>query len=420
MRRRVALLALAALALPAGCGEGATDDNVVASVPAGAEGYLHLARDADDWEDAREALGRLPAFEAVVLELLAGAVQVPGDGEAGLALLPGADEPVLLAPDDPAESRSLADAPDYRRLLGGLPDQRFVHAYVARGAAGFLRSLDETVASAAVAADVDDDRMRIRAQIRHRGEPGPCGLGSGEPEIVDVADPEAALYVEVPSVACAIGALRERSEGVDDALAGFGRMAERRGGVSLDGELMPFLERRGALIASPGAGTPTLTLVVDGVDEREAIDLLARVQPALIQLLAPRQLGQAPTFGSVDVAGVTAATVRIAPGIELSYAAWDDRLVLSTGVGGIAAMRRGDGLPGTDGFDAVLADARDDAAALVFLDLNQLLTLAEAAGLAQDPRYVAVRDDLQKLRAAGAVLSREEDFTTGELIFQIP
>ena len=59
--------------------------------------------------------------------------------------------------------------------------------------------------------------------------------------------------------------------------------------------------------------------------------------------------------------------------------------------------------------------------ALVFLDLNQLLTLGEQAGLAEDPRYLAVRDDLQKLRAAGAVVSREEEkFTTAELTFQIP
>ena len=110
-----------------------------------------------------------------------------------------------------------------------------------------------------------------------------------------------------------------------------------------------------------------------------------------------RELGQAPTFGSADVEGVTAATAQLAPGLELSYAAWDGRLVVSTSLAGIAAVRRAKGLPGTDGFDAVLGDRPDELSALVFLDLNQLLTLFEQAGLAEDPRYLAIRDDLQKL-----------------------
>ena len=84
------------------------------------------------------------------------------------------------------------------------------------------------------------------------------------------------------------------------------------------------------------------------------------------------------------------------------------------------AIERAGGLPGTDAFEAVLGDRPSDPSALVFVDLIQLLALGEQAGLAEDPRYLAVRDDLQKLRAAGAVLSREEKFTTAELTFQIP
>ena len=183
---------------------------------------------------------------------------------------------------------------------------------------------------------------------------------------------------------------------------------------------MPLLDHRGALIASPGENAPALTLVVDDVDEKHALDVLSRLQPALISLLGVRGLGQAPTFGSADVQGITAATAHLAPGLELSYAAWDGRLVVSTSLAGIATARKAEGLPGTDGFDAVLGDRPDSLSALVFLDLNQLLTLGEQAGLAEDPRYLALRDDLQKLRAAGAVLTREGEFTTAELTFQIP
>jgi hypothetical protein len=144
------------------------------------------------------------------------------------------------------------------------------------------------------------------------------------------------------------------------------------------------------------------------------------MQPALIRLLGGRELGSAPSFGAADVEGVTAATANLAPGLELSYAAWDGRLVVSTALAGIAAARKAKGLSENDGFEDVLGDRPDTLSALLFLDLNQLLTLGEQAGLAEDPRYLALRDDLQKLRAAGAVLSREGEFTTAELTFQIP
>jgi hypothetical protein len=217
-----------------------------------------------------------------------------------------------------------------------------------------------------------------------------------------------------------IRAVAARTDGGEAALERFARAARRQGDVSLDEELLPFLDKRGTLVATPGERSPAITLVVDDVDEAEALDLLARLQPVLIHLLQPQEFGQAPTFGSADVAGITAATAQLAPGLELSYAAWDDRLVVSTSLQGIRETRRAEGLSGEDAFESVLGDRPSEFSALLFLDLNQLLALGEQAGLAENSRYLAVRDDLQKLRAAGAVLSREEKFTTAELTFQIP
>ncbi len=419
MSRPVALLALAVLLQLAACGEGSTDDAVVGSVPADARAYLHLDRGSEDWEEARESLSSLPAIETTVLSLLADQVEVPGDGQAGLALVPGRDEPLVLMPDDPLAPRSLALTPDYERLVERLPDRRLATLYLAGSATGFLRSLDRTMATAAAAADIDGDLMKVQARVKHVGTPGPCSTPGGD-ELLELADPGAAFYLELPSIACAVRALARRFDGVRAAVKRFGRAAQRQGGLSLGDELLPLLDHRGALIASPGGDAPVLTLIVDGVDEEHSLDILARLQPALIHLLEVEALGQAPTFGAADVAGVTAATARLAPGLELSYAAFDDRLVVSTALKGIGAVRRAEGLPGEEGFDAVLSDRPDALSALLFLDLNQLLTLGEQAGLAEDPRYLAVRDDLQKLRAAGAVVSREEEFTTAELTFQIP
>ena len=419
MRPPVALLALAAAVALAGCGEGSTDDGVVGSVPANARAYLHLDRGSEDWDDAVESLGRLPAVEALVRDLLSGQVEVPGDGQAGVVLLPGRDKPLVLTPADPPAESSLAVTPDYEEMLSGLPSQRLATLYLARPAGGFLRSIDPTVVSAAAAADVDGDTMKIRAHVRHEGEPGRCAALAGD-DLVEIADPEAAFYLEVPSISCALRALAGRSEGVARTLRRFGRAAESKGGVSLPKDVMPLLDHRGALIATPGEAAPVLNLVVDDVDEKHALDVLARMQPALIRLLGGRELGSAPSFGAADVEGVSAATANLAPGLELSYAAWDGRLVVSTALAGIAAARKAKGLSENDGFEDVLGDRPDSLSALLFLDLNQLLTLGEQAGLAEDPRYLALRDDLQKLRAAGAVLSREGEFTTAELTFQIP
>jgi hypothetical protein len=419
LRPPAALLVLVACVVLGGCGEGSTDDGVVGSVPATARAYLHLDRGSEDWDDAVESLGRLPAIEALVRDALARQIHVPGDGQAGVVLLPGRDKPVVLTPDDPPAEHSLAVTPDYEEMLSGLPSQRIATLYVAHPAVGSLRALDPTVVSAAAAADIDGDTMKIRARVRHQGEPGACAAIVGD-DLVDIADPDAALYVEVPSITCALRALADRSKGVAATLKRFAKVAERRGGVSLAKDVMPLLDHRGALIATPGDPVPALTLVVDDVDETQALNVLAQLQPALITMLGARELGQAPTFGSADVQGVTAATAHLAPGLELSYAAWDGRLVVSTSLAGIGAARKAEGLSGTDGFDAVLGDRPDKLSALVFLDLNQLLTLGEQAGLAEDPRYLALRDDLQKLRNAGAVLTREGEFTTAELTFQIP
>jgi hypothetical protein len=417
---RAAVAALACALVLAGCGgAGVTEDDVVDAVPANARAYVHIDTDSADWKRAREALRRLPALEGTVIDLLGRVAEPPKAGETGIVTLPGA-KPVVMRPDDERVARPLAELPAYVDLLDGLPDQRFVHGYLARGALAPLRSFDPSVTAAAAAADVDGDLMRIRLRTAHDAPVGPCSGGHGEEDLLEMADPDAAVYLEIPSIACGLRTLSARADGVGAWLGRFARAARRRGDVSIEEELLPLLKSRGALVATPGERAPTITLIVDPVDEQQALDLLARLQPAFIHLLGSEELGQAPSFGAAEVGGVTAATAQLAPGLELSYAAWDDRLVVSTSLDGIAAARRADGLPGTDAFEAVLGDRPSEPSALLFLDLNQLLALGEQAGLAEDPRYLAVRDDLQKLRAAGAVLSREEKFTTAELTFQIP
>jgi hypothetical protein len=58
--------------------------------------------------------------------------------------------------------------------------------------------------------------------------------------------------------------------------------------------------------------------------------------------------------------------------------------------------------------------------ALAFADLRQLLALGERTGLNLGPGFPAVRDDLRQVRAAGAVVRREESDSTAELFLENP
>lgn len=421
MRRTLGAVLACACAVAAGCGGSGgekTKDTLVYAVPPDARAYVHLDRDSSDWQRASAALERMPAVRDFLVGAVAGIPDLPKRGEAGIAYDP---KPSAITPDTRALRRSLGDLPEYRELIAGLPAQRFAFGYASGRGLRALRRLDPSITAVAAAADViDGDRMRIRVRVHHDDVVGPCSAGRSDSKLLDVADPDAALYLEVPSIACAVRALAGRFRGVGNVVGRIARAARRHGDLSLEKDLLPLLQHRGAVIATRGGPAPALTLVVEDVDEEQALDVLARFQPALVHLLGSAALGQAPTFGAANVEGVTAATARLAPGLELSYAAFDGMLVVSTSLKGIAAVRRAHGLPGTDTFDEVLGSRPSDPSALLFLDLDQLLALGEQAGLAEDPSYLAVRDDLQKLRAAGAVLSREEEFTTAELTFQIP
>jgi hypothetical protein len=405
VKKRIAALALVAAAIAvlatflARSGDAdPPEDRIVDGVPADARLYVHLDRDTRDWRRAAEALSRLPALSVYLPP-----VDLSEEPEAGVALLPGNDSPVAFSPELAERERNLGEVPVYRELVDGLPEDRFTYGFVGPSGMRQFRSIDSTLRAAAAATSIDGDTFRLRLRTQHSGEPGACSRGRGGDELLEAADPGAALYLEVPSIGCA---LRLAARYIDGAPAILGRFAE----------LLPLLESRGALIAAPGESAPVITLIVDDVDEEQALDVLAGLQPTLIDLLG----SQAPAFGATEVEGVTAATAQLAPGLQLSYAAWDGRLVVSTALDGIASVRRAEGLPGSERFESVLSGRPDSASALLFLDLDQLLALGEQAGLAEDPTYLAVRDDLQKLRAAGAVLSREEDFTTAELTFQIP
>ena len=324
---------------------------------------------------------------------------------------------------------SLAGSAGYRELRDSLPDERLAHAY---GSAGGLRSLLPTTWASLVdavglgptIASLSLEDGRARAVLRSLPAPGRrrrCAARDGGARLLDSAPPGAMAYVEIAAVACAIEALRAASPAFARTLERLRtRLAED--GVDLRGEVLPLLRGAGALAVRQGRSGPVASLVVDGVERAGATEVLARLQPALLTLLAPEQegLGEVTSFEPRPAGGVTALAAPVAPGVEPSYALADRRLFVSTAVEGIEAARADGGLEGESGFRSVVGDRSEEASTVIFIDPEQLLALGEQVGLAEDRRFSVVRDDLQKLRSIGVTVSREERHTNAELLIQIP
>ena len=95
--------------------------------------------------------------------------------------------------------------------------------------------------------------------------------------------------------------------------------------------------------------------------------------------------------------------------------------MLSTAPAGLAPPRGT--LAAAAAFRATLGAVPAEADSLVFLDLRQLLALGEQTGLTAIPGLATARDDLRRVRAAGAVVTQDPAHptdTTAELFLQIP
>jgi len=72
---------------------------------------------------------------------------------------------------------------------------------------------------------------------------------------------------------------------------------------------------------------------------------------------------------------------------------------------------------------ALASEVPDQADSLGFVDLRQLLALGEETGLTGISGLATARDDLRRVRAAGAVVTQDPAHpsdTTAELFLQIP
>jgi hypothetical protein len=263
----------------------------------------------------------------------------------------------------------------------------------------------------------------MRLSFRGQPAPGPaqgrgCTGKSGQSDSLLAKSPaQPALFLGLAGAECVIRDLMASpTSAIGKAISGFATEAGRSG-VNVDRDLLPLLGGDSALSITPG---PTITLDAGEVPSQAALSVLGRLQPVLVDMLRPEQSGGTADFAAQSVNGVTALTATLTPALQLSYAAVAGDLVVSTALSGIADAVKGRHLDQSSDFKLVLGDRPKSPSAVVFLDLEKLLALADQAGLGSNPTYAAVRDDLQKIGAAGAYLSREGDDIDAELRLKNP
>jgi hypothetical protein len=358
-------------------------------------------------------------------------------------LLVGQNQSVQAAMDRANDrGRSLDEVPEYRQATRERPAGRVVSAYATADGLrrllvpqgdliGGLAVLLDQPALRAVSLSMEAEDDAVRVITRSTLDPRAAGRTTEpfEPALLDDVPEDALAYFGVNGISDALGRLiagaagagGAQAEGVGQALQRLRSQLDREAGGRLQRDLIDLLRREVALVITPATPAPILSLMARTGDEAGTRETLRRLQAPVARLLTPEQ-GAAPAWREEDFGdGVRGATLVTPEGASLSYAVFDERLVIATSPEGIRRIRDADGsIADADGFDDVLGDRPDQVGSLGFLDFSQLLELGEQTGLNDSRAYLAARDDLQKIRAVGVNSTGSKEETTAEILLSIP
>ena len=307
------------------------------------------------------------------------------------------------------------------RLLAGRPGSAsqldtFVDYGATTGMAASLRAHDDGV-EVNLVSDLDP-------KLEQRSPTVFASLPRFEPSLADEAGSNALGYVGVgdlgPALTKALEAAGAGGQGLAGSLRTLGQSLRQQAGVDPFQDLLPALGGQAALVAEPTGTVPYASLIVDEVDEKRAGDALASLQQPILKAAAARGQQQVPSFQSKEIDGVVVHSVQVSPVVDLSYAIFDDKLVISTQPAGISQVRSsGDDLAGTDAYRAATDPLPDSVSALVFLNLNEVLGLAQRAGLAEDPLYASLSEDISHVESLGLAVRGSDEQLRSELFLAI-
>jgi hypothetical protein len=469
--RFVALIAFAAVVL-AGCGAASepASSEAASAVPANAVAYVSLQSDLDSaqWKQVEELLERFPdgdgALQRLYGDFSAGisyerdidpalgptvelvwldfanegenvvALTQPDDVDTLRELVRKAERPVtvgevegwsVVARDEAMIDRyrqalddgSIAEDAAFQRTSEALPGEPLAKVYVdgeaatraleaavrdRGGSTGALASAGRLEAGAA-ALEAENKGFRLTAIVRAHG---------AAPELTDVGT----LLKEVPAGAF-LAVNFHGSQATTDGLLPeqLGPLGEEFGSALRT--LGSLFHGEGVFYARPSTPRPELTLLLappNPVATKVELDLLMTALPGL------RDVDRR----HVTVDGVDATILNVRDDLVIAYAAWADRLAVTTSPGGIRALREpGDLLVDDDRYrDAVDAAGVTDAEHVVaYADLQRTLPLFDELVSATAPVPVVPNESgsLRPLRSLVASVRSEGDDTTFRLFGQI-
>jgi hypothetical protein len=335
---------------------------------------------------------------------------------------------------------SLADSERADEVRNSLPDQRIADVYLSplgierllAGRGALSSQLDTFVdfgasrgIAAALVAHGNGLELKLDSAIggpKKGSSPSFFqAFSSFNPSLAGEFSPQTLLLLEIADPARTVRALlRQAGTAAPGLFAAFARFeAEvRRGGVDIERGVLPVLSGESALGIASGRRGPYLTAVFKDVDEDRAREEMAKLQAPLVAALSPSRTGQAPGFAVKHLDGVVMRSVRISPSLEFAYAIFDGKLVVSTSPAGVREAVSGDeNLGGSDAFQAATSGASGGVSALVFLNLEGLVSRSEPLGLGQIVRGFA--DDVARLKGLRLTETSDADRLSTTLFLAI-
>lgn len=337
----------------------------------------------------------------------------------------GLDRPSAFVDDflvvgEVTDGPSLADQPVYQRAgLEGAPVELYAPAAGLRellsAAPAVVRAVGafaETPYFEGLAARVRPEAGGIRVSARVLRAPEAPPPQEFAPALTGRAPATAAAFLAAPGAENLVTLLERGGAAatVDAVRAALPDLA----GVDLDRDVLGPLGAEAAVTLTARGATPVFTLTARTDDPALTREALARLQEPLARALT----GDAGGFRAV---GEGAFTLPVNDQLAPSYTIDGNVVIASTDASGLdqsSLARRG--LAQELALRAVSEQAGGRIEALAFADLRQLLALGERTGLRLGPGFLAVRDDLRQVSAAGAVVRREESDSTVELFLEIP
>ena len=326
--------------------------------------------------------------------------------------------------------KALSDSEPADAVRDALPDKRLADLYLSpkgmkrylSGRGGLASQLDtftdfgasRGIAAAMVAHDDGLELALDSALGPEKVKANPNffqAFPSFHPSLAGEFSADTLLYLGIDDPADSVRALLRQAEvaapGVVAAFFRFERQV-RRGGVDIEKGVLPLLSGEAAVGVASGRAVPYLTAVFKDVDEERAREEVAQLQAPLVAALSPARTGQAPTFGAKRLGDTVMHLVRVSPALNLAYAIFDGKLVVSTNPAGVRQAVEGDeDLGGSDVFKTATSGASGDVSALVFLNLDGLVRRAGPLGL--DQIVGGFGADVAKLNGLGLTVKSDDD-----------